>query len=257
MGMSPRAFVADGSSGRSTRALVTGGSSGLGAAIAGALATAGYRVVVLGRDRARLAEVAAATGADPVLADLTTPEGLARAAGAAAGADLLVHSAGRGWAGALAAMAPEDIDALVTLNLTAALRLTRAALPGMRERGHGHLVFVSSIAALGVGGEAVYAATKAGLRTFAASLRHELAADRIGVTTLLPAAVRTPFFDRRRRPYNRRFPRPLDPAVVASALLRAIEQGRPEVFAPRWLTVPARLQGAAPEIFHRLAQRFS
>lgn len=240
----------------SARALVTGGSSGIGAAIAGALATAGYQVVVLGRDRARLDALAVRTGARPVVADLTTPEGLARAADVAAGVDLLVNSAGRGWAGELATMSGEDIDALVALNLTAPLRLTRAALPGMRERARGHLVFVSSIAAVGVGGEAVYTATKAGLRTFAASLRHEVAADGIGVTTLLPAAARTPFFDRRGRAYDRRFPRPLDAAEVASVLLWAVERGRPEVFVPRWLTVAARVQGAVPEVFHRLAQRF-
>ncbi|MGH3930747.1 MAG: SDR family NAD(P)-dependent oxidoreductase [Pseudonocardiaceae bacterium] len=240
----------------SALALVTGGSSGIGAAVAAVLAAAGYRVVILGRDRARLAAVAAATGADAVLADLATPEGLAQAADVAAGVDLLVNSAGRGWAGALATMAPDDVDALVAVNLTAPLHLTRAALPGMRQRGRGHLVFVSSIAAVGVGGEAVYAATKAGLRIFAAGLRQEVTAEGIGVTTLLPAAVRTPFFDRRGQPYDRRFPRQLDPALVASALLRAVEQDRPEVFVPRWLTVAARVQGAMPEVFHRLAQRF-
>lgn len=238
------------------RALVTGGSSGIGAAVAGALAAAGYQVVIVGRDCARLAAVATATGAATVQADLATPEGLARAADAATGVDLLVNSAGRGWAGTLGTMAQTDIDALVAVNLTAPLRLTRAALPRMRERGRGHLVFVSSIAALGVGEEAVYGATKAGLRTFAASLRQEVTAEGIGVTTLLPAAVRTPFFDRRGRAYNRRFPRPLDPAVVASALLRGIERNRSEVFVPRWLTVPARVQGALPEVFRELARWF-
>jgi len=43
---------------------------------------------------------------------------------------------------------------------------------------------------------------------------------------------------------------------VASALLQAIERGKAEVFVPRWLTVPARIQGAVPELFHRLARRF-
>lgn len=237
-------------------ALVTGGSSGIGAAVAEALATAGCRVAVLGRDRLRLDEVAGRIGARAVPADLSTSHGLARAADAVAGVDLLVHSAGCGWAGELATMTEPDIDALVAVNLAAPLRLTRAALPGMRDRGRGHLVFVSSIAAVGVGGEAVYAATKAGLRAFAASLRHEVAADGIGVTTLLPGAVCTPFFDRRAMPYERRFPRQIDPAVVAAALIRAVDRDRAEVFVPRWLTVPARLQGAAPELFHRLARRF-
>ncbi|MDQ3765139.1 MAG: SDR family NAD(P)-dependent oxidoreductase [Actinomycetota bacterium] len=239
------------------KALVTGASSGIGAAIAEALAGAGCRLVVLGRDRTRLDALARRTGARALVADLSTPDGLARAADAAAEVDLLVNSAGRGWAGELAAMAEPDIDALVTLNLAVPLRLTRAALPGMRERGRGHLVFVSSIAAVGVGGEAVYAGTKAGLRAFAASLRHEVGADGIGVTTLLPGAVHTPFFDHRGLAYDRRFPRQVDPAKVASALLRAVERGEAEVFVPRWLAVAARVQGVVPELFHRLAQRFS
>jgi uncharacterized protein len=237
-------------------ALVTGGSSGIGAAIAESLTAAGCGVVVLGRDRIRLDALARRTGARALMADLSTAEGLSQAADAAMGVDLLVNSAGRGWAGDLAAMAQTDIDALIAVNLTAPLRLTRAALPGMRERGRGHLVFVSSIATVGVGGEAVYAATKAGLRTFAASVRHEVAGQGIGVTTLLPGAVRTPFFEHRGMAYDRRFPRPLAPAEVAAALLQAVERGEPEVFAPRWLSAAARVQGAVPELFHRLAGRF-
>lgn len=237
-------------------ALVTGGSSGIGAAIAEALAAAGCQVVVLGRNRDRLDALARHTGARALVADLATPEGLARAADAAAAVDLLVNSAGRGWAGDLARMPEPDLDALVALNLIVPLRLTRAALPGMRERGRGHLVFVSSIAAVGVGGEAVYAATKAGLRAFAASVRHEVAGDGISVTTVLPGAVRTPFFDHRGQPYDRRFPRQIDPAEVAAALVGALERGDPEVFVPRWLAVAARVQGALPDLFHRLARRF-
>jgi short-subunit dehydrogenase len=237
-------------------ALITGGSSGIGAAVADGLAAAGCRLVVLGRNRDRLDAVARRTGARAVVADLCTPAGLARAAEAAADVDLLVNSAGLGWAGDLAAMAEPDIDALVALNLTAPMRLTRAALPGMRQRGRGQLVYVSSIAAVGVGGESVYAATKAGLRAFADSVRLEVAGEGIGVTTLLPGAVRTPFFDQRGLPYERRFPRQLDAAEVASALLEALARGDAEIFVPRWLTVAARVRGAAPELFQRLAQRF-
>jgi short-subunit dehydrogenase len=237
-------------------ALITGGSSGIGAAVADGLAAAGCRLVVLGRNRDRLDAVARRTGARAVVADLCTPGGLARAAEVAANVDLLVNSAGLGWAGDLAAMAEPDIDALVALNLTAPMRLTRAALPGMRQRGRGQLVYVSSIAAVGVGGESVYAATKAGLRAFADSVRLEVAGEGIGVTTLLPGAVRTPFFDQRGLPYDRRFPRQLDAAEVASALLDALARGDAEIFMPRWLTVAARVRGAAPELFQRLAQRF-
>ncbi len=73
---------------------------------------------------------------------------------------------------------------------------------------------------------------------------------------VLPGAVRTPFFEHRGLAYDRRFSRPLAPAKAAAALLRAVERGDPEVFVPRWLAVAARVQGAAPELFHRLAQRF-
>jgi uncharacterized protein len=238
------------------KALITGGSSGIGAAVADGLAAAGWRLVVLGRNRDRLDAVARRTGARAVVADLCTPDGLAGAAAVAADVDLLVNSAGLGWAGDLGAMTQPDIDALVALNLTAPMRLTRAALPGMRLRARGQLVYVSSIAAVGVGGESVYAATKAGVRAFADSVRLEVAGEGIGVTTLLPGAVRTPFFDHRGLPYDRRFPRQLDAAEVASALLEALERGDPEVFVPRWLTVAARIRGATPELFHRLAQRF-
>lgn len=237
-------------------ALITGGSSGIGAAIADGLAATGCRLVVVGRDCDRLNAVARRTGAQTVVADLCTAEGLARVADAAAGVDVLVNSAGLGWLGDLTEMTEPAIDALVALNLTAPMRLTRAALPGMRARARGQLVYVSSIAAVGVAGESVYAATKAGLRTFADSVRLEVTGQGIGVTTVLPGAVRTPFFDHRGLPYDRRFPRLLDAAEVASALLDALKHGDAEVFVPRWLTVAARVRGAAPALFHRLSHRF-
>lgn len=238
------------------QALITGGSSGIGAAIADKLAAVGCRLVVLGRDFDRLDAVASRTGARAVVADLCTPEGLTRAADETADVDLLVNSAGVGWAGDLATMGEPDIDRLVALNLTAPMRLTRAALPGMRARGHGQLVYVSSIAAVGVGGESVYAATKAGLRAFADSVRLEVAGEEISVTTVLPGAVRTPFFDHRGLPYDRHFPRQIDAADVASALVDALQQGEAEVFVPRWLSIAARVRGATPQLFYRFAQRF-
>ncbi|MCI2418220.1 SDR family NAD(P)-dependent oxidoreductase [Saccharopolyspora sp. K220] len=236
---------------RGRTALVTGASSGIGAATAAELAAAGCTVLLTGRDERRLTEVAQRTGGQPVLADLTDPAGLDRVAAAARDVDLLVHSAGVGWAGELASMPAERIAALTEVNLTAPMLLTRAALPEMLRRRCGHIVFISSIAVVGVPGEEVYSATKAGLRAFAASIRHQT---EIGVTTVHPGAVRTPFFDNRR--YERRFPRMVSPEDVAVALVRAVQQGKPEVFVPKWLTVPARLQGALPEVFHRLARRF-
>ncbi|MGP4016988.1 SDR family NAD(P)-dependent oxidoreductase [Saccharopolyspora sp. 5N708] len=237
---------------RGRTALVTGASSGIGAATAAELAAAGCDVLLTGRDERRLAEVAQRTGGRPVPADLTDPAGLARVAAAARDADLLVHSAGLGWAGEVSAMPAQRIEALAAVNLTAPMLLTRAVLPEMLRRGRGHIVFVASIAVVGVPDEAVYSATKAGLRAFAASIRYRT---EIGVTTVYPGAVRTPLFDN--RSYDRRFPRMINPEDVATALVRAVQRGKPEVFVPKWLTVPAHLQGALPGVFHHLARRFS
>lgn len=232
------------------RALITGGSSGIGAALAVQLAAAGCEPVLVGRDPDRLGEVARRTGGRPLRADLTDPAGLARVADAAAGVELLINNAGAGWAGPVGAMRAEEVRDLVALNLTAPIELTRAAMPELTHRG-GHVAFVSSIAALGVHHEAVYSATKAGLRIFADSVRSE----GVPVTTVLPGVVRTAFFDHRGE-YTRRFPRPVPPERVARALLNAVDRGKPEVFVPAWLGVAARVRGALPGTFRLLARRF-
>jgi len=237
-------------------ALVTGASSGIGTATAAQLAAAGCRLVLLGRDSTRLDQVVRRTGGSAMVADLATPAGLLRACAAAAEVDLLVNNAGCGFAGELPTMSVEDVSGLVAVNLTAPMQLARAAVAGMRSRRLGHLAFVSSIAAVGVAEEAVYAATKAGLRTFAASLRAEVSRDGLGVTTVLPGAVDTAFFGSRGRSYDRRVPRQLDAATVARALVRAVERDRAEVFVPAWLTVAARVQGALPGTFTLLARHF-
>lgn len=237
-------------------ALVTGASSGIGRAVAMELARAGCHLRLVGRDATRLAEVAARTGGEAIVADLGTPDGLDDAASAARDVDVLVNNAGLGWAGPLAEMPTERLAQLVEVNLAAPLRLTREAWPGMARRGGGSLVFVSSIAVVGVRQEAAYAATKAGVRAFADSLRYEAPHSRIRVTTVLPAIVRTPFFDRRGRASPRQFPKGVSPRRVARAVLRGIERETPEVFVPRWTVVAARLHGAMPGTFHRLARRY-
>lgn len=240
-----------GMSGR--RALVTGASSGIGAATADLLAAAGCELVLVGRDEARLAAVVGRTRAEAVVADLATEAGRQRVASAGRRVDLLVNNAGTGWAGELGRMRPQEVTALVEANLTAPAQLTRSLLPSLRRNPGGAVVFVASIAAVGVQQEAVYSATKAGLRAFAASLRRETG---LGVTTVLPGAVRTPFFEGRGRPYDRTFPRQVPPERVARALVRGVERGRAEVFVPGWLSLAARLQGAVPELFDLGARRF-
>ncbi|MDG3011474.1 SDR family NAD(P)-dependent oxidoreductase [Rhodococcus sp. D2-41] len=242
-------------------ALVTGASSGIGWETAVLLAERGAKLVVHGRDERRLAELSARTGAIAVVADLARPDELNRLVQQAQAAhgriDLLVNNAGLGWAGPFAAMPQRDIAELSAVNLGAPIALTRAVLPDMIERGYGHLMFVSSIVArTAVAGEALYAGTKSGLDTFAASLRMELRGTGVGVGVVVPGVVDTAFFERRGRTYGRRRPRPLEPAAVADALVRAVERDRPEVYRPAWLRWPVAVRGAAPATYLRLAARF-
>jgi short-subunit dehydrogenase len=233
-------------------AVVTGASSGIGAAVAHRLAHNGCTLLLVGRDRARLDAVAARTGGRPVQADLREPAGIGAVCDAADGwVELLVHGAGVGAAGPLADTPADVIDELLAVNLVAPVQLTRALLPTLRA-AHGHVVFVASVAAIGVAHEAAYSATKAGLRGFADALRVE---SDIGVTTVLPGAVETPYYERRGQPYHRRFPRPVGAERVAAALVDAVRRNRAEVFVPRWLTVGARVHGAAPALFAHLSRR--
>ncbi len=233
--------------------VVTGASSGIGAAVADRLARNGHRLLLVGRHAPRLEAVARRTGGVALVADLADPGGIELVRERASGPiRLLVHAAGIGAAGRLAEARGPDIAALAAVNLVAPMQLTAALLPGLLA-ADGRIAFVASIAALGVADEAVYSATKAGLRGFADALRLETG---LVVTTVLPGAVATPFFANRGSPYQRRFPRPVPPEQVADALVDAVERGRAEVFVPRWLTVAARVHGGAPSVFARLSRRF-
>jgi short-subunit dehydrogenase len=242
------------------RVLVTGASSGIGAASAARLAAAGARLLLHGRDAAALARVAAGTGGRALLADLADPDGpraLAEQVRAAGGVDVVVHNAGIGWAGPLAAMDGTDVRRLVAVNLVAPIELTRALLPDLLARGAGTLVFVTSIAGrAGVAEEAVYAATKAGLDVFAESLRLELAGTGVRVCVVVPGVVDTPFFARRGVPYQRRRPRPVPASRVADAVLAAATRGRAEAYVPRWLRLAVGVRSVAPGAYRALATRF-
>ena len=147
----------------------------------------------------------------------------------------------RAWAGPgpIEHSAAEKADELIAVNLTAPIHLTRLLIPGMAERRHGRIVFVSSIAAAtGVRGEAVYAAAKAGLACFAESIAYELADRGVGVSLIVPGVVDTPFFERRGRPYDRRRPVPIHSERIAQAVITATQRDRSVVFRPAVDAVP-------------------
>ena len=151
----------------------------------------------------------------------------------------------------------EALEVLIEVNLSAPVRLTQLLVPGMLERRRGWIVNVASIAGhVGVRDEAVYSATKAALIAFSEALRYEVRDRGVGVTVLSPGAVRTAFFERRGRPYERSFPAAVSADQVAAALVRGVRRGRSEVFVPRWMGLVARFRGLAPGAFRTLTARY-
>lgn len=237
-------------------ALVTGASSGIGREVARRLAAGGARVLAHGRDEEALRRL----DATPLVADLAETGAGTRLADAALAAegrvDILVANAGLGWAGPFAEMPPAMIERLLAVNLAAPIELTRALLPTFDGRP-GYLIFVTSIAGrMGVAGEAAYSATKAGLDTFAESLRFELHGGKVRIGVFVPGVVDTAFFDRRGRPYARRSPRPLPVSRVADRIVGMIRRGSAEAYAPGWLRMPVAVRGALPGLYRRLGARF-
>lgn len=240
--------------------LVTGATRGIGRATARELAARGAIVVCAGRDVDAVRDVAEQVGGSWLVADLAQPsaaEELVRGAVRAHGRlDGVVANAGVGHAGELAAMPVARIGELVAVNLLGPLLLARAAVPVLTAPGGG-LLFVTSVAgALGVPGESVYSATKAGVETFGATLREELRGQGIAVGTVLPGVVDTAFFVGRGLPYDRRRPRPLPAATAGRVVADALERGSARQVLPGWLRVPIAVHAAAPRVYRGLERWF-
>jgi NADP-dependent 3-hydroxy acid dehydrogenase YdfG len=179
--------------------VVTGASSGIGRAIALALAAEGVQVHAVGRDAERLAELAGEAtkgGIVATLADLESEKDLDVLAETIRDEygtlDLLVHSAGAIRIGDAESLGPADFDLQYRVNLRGPYVLTRALLDPLR-RARGQVVFVNSSAALRASsGNALYAATKGGLKLLADGLRAELNPVGVRVLTLFVGRVATP-----------------------------------------------------------------
>jgi NAD(P)-dependent dehydrogenase (short-subunit alcohol dehydrogenase family) len=177
-------------------ALVTGGGRGIGRAIAEALAGSGARVVVTGRKRAELEEVAAATGGIAMVADLgeraaigSLVERLASEVGAI---DVLVNNAGIAESASLARTSDEIWDRTMAVNATAPFLLCRALVPAMVARGWGRVVNVASNAGRsGYAYTSAYCASKHALVGLTRALAVELGKTGVTVNAVCPGWVRT------------------------------------------------------------------
>ena len=199
--------------------LVTGAGSGIGAGLAELLARAGHYVIVSDIDADAASRVAAditKTGAKAksLQIDVTQSAQVERQVRAAGPVDVLINNAGLQHVSRLEEFPPEKWHFLISVMLTGAAYMTRAVLPGMRERNFGRVVNVGSIHSLVASAyKSAYVAAKHGLIGLSKTLALETADANITINTICPAYVRTPLVDRQipeqaRPPEVPAFPQP-------------------------------------------------
>ena len=232
--MSEQAILAEGAV-----ALVTGASAGIGRAVATALSGRGARVICAARRQDRL-EALVETLPSPALAlELDISNGaavdglLARLPEDWRQIDILINNAGHDLGGRqpFERRDPEDVAAVIQTNVTGMMRTTLAILPGMRQRGRGHIVTIGSVNGVEwVARHSVYVASKFAVHGFTNSLRQELQGSGVRLTEVMPGLVRSEFAaarwggdEARAEEFYARFDAALSPDDVADAVLYALD----------------------------------
>ena len=219
-------------------ALVTGAGRGLGAAFVARLARSGHDLVVVDRDRSGLDRVAASAresgrAVEVLVADLADAQGIAavqrRLDDRSRPVDLLVNNAGVQAEGQFAVLDVERLQAEIDVNITAVMRLTHAALPGMIERGRGGVINVASFAGYLAGRGDAYAASKAWVLAFSDTVAASLAGTGVRMMALCVGMLQT-----------RMYPAPetatrsgMDPEAVVDTCLADFARGR-TLSVPGW-----------------------
>lgn len=180
--------------------LIIGASGGVGRAAAQRFRMEGAAVIAGYRDPAAR-EALAAMGCRPVRLDVTSEPDLLTVA--AEDIDVMVNAAGVSQGGPLEELPLGEVRRQFEVNVLGALRAAQLVAPGMRRRGHGRIINVSSVAGqVTIPGMGAYAMSKHALESMSQALRHELRPFGVGVSVIQPGGIDTPFAETERRAFR-------------------------------------------------------
>jgi len=206
--------------------LVAGASRGIGRAIAMSFAREGARVSAIARgaeDLAALGKELPGNGHAQIVADLTTPDGVANAVtetvSVMSGLDIVVANVGKSYAREASLMDDADFQKSLEMNLWSGMRVAQACVPHLRARGGGSITLISSIWGREAGGAPGYNVAKAGVVALAKALARDYAKDNIRVNSVAPGSIMFPGggWDKRRQ---------ADPDKIADMVKRELPFGR-------------------------------
>ena len=241
MGKTPKSIV------------ITGASSGIGRALAFEFASPGVALGLLGRQEAKLAEVAALCRAKGALVE-TGQIDVTDAIGLSIWFKRFDETHSIDWvlanAGVTASISPDralepliEANGLLAANLNGVLNTVDAALPLLRERGHGQIALMSSLAAWrGMALTPAYSASKAGVKAYGEALRDLLAPEGIGVSVICPGFVDTPMSDR----FPRHRPGMISAELAAAKIVAGMRANNAYVAFPRSFISGLRLLNLLP-----------
>ncbi|MBU7943656.1 SDR family oxidoreductase [Staphylococcus aureus] len=209
-------------------AVVTGAGSGIGEAIATLLHEEGAKVVLAGRNKDKLQNVANQLAQDSVKVvptDVTNKEEVDELMKIAqqtfGGLDIVINSAGQMLSSKITDYQVDEWDSMIDVNIKGTLYTAQAALPTMLEQSSGHLINIASISGFEVTkSSTIYSATKAAVHTITQGLEKELAKTGVKITSISPGMVDTAIT----AAYNPSDRKKLDPQDIAEAVLYALTQ---------------------------------
>lgn len=209
-------------------ALVTGAGSGIGEAIATLLHEEGAKVVLAGRNKDKLQNVANQLAQDSVKVvptDVTKKEEVDELIKIAqqtfGGLDIVINSAGQMLSSKITDYQVDEWDSMIDVNIKGTLYTAQAALPTMLEQSSGHLINIASISGFEVTkSSTIYSATKVAVHTITQGLETELAKTGVKVTSISPGMVDTAIT----AAYNPTDRKKLEPQDIAEAVLYALTQ---------------------------------